>query len=70
MNCPYCGAEMEKGLVQSAGEIFWSTERRKFIVSARETKGDIMISSYDIFGNFAESYLCRNCKKIITNYNE
>ncbi|SHE33593.1 hypothetical protein SAMN02745249_00236 [Atopostipes suicloacalis DSM 15692] len=63
MKCPYCEEEMDKGFVQSARNIFWSTEEKK-LVFAPGKSDDIPIAS-GFNGATKESYFCKNCKKII-----
>jgi len=67
MNCPYCETEMEKGLLQSAKEILWSDKRKRLWFSANKAD-DILVAPMSLFGSVIESYLCRNCKKIVTTY--
>lgn len=66
MNCPYCGAEMENGVVQSAREMFWGREKHKFMFSA--TREDEFTLAHGWNGSAIEAFCCRKCKKIIIDY--
>jgi len=68
MNCPYCGAEMEKGIIQSQHELFWTTDKKKLWLTSNEKKGDVPIAQYGLWGNIAESFLCRSCEKVVIDY--
>jgi len=70
MKCPYCDTEMEKGVIQSAREVFWSCKKRKLFFRASADKGDVLIAQLGWNGSFAESYLCRRCKKVIFDYSK
>ncbi|MDN6731872.1 MAG: PF20097 family protein [Atopostipes suicloacalis] len=63
MKCPYCGEEMAEGFVQSARNIFWSTQKKK-VVFAPSKAEDISIAN-GFNGASKESYFCRKCKKVI-----
>lgn len=64
MKCPYCGAEMEQGYVQSARGIFWSTKRRKLFILPTYEDVEIAPMSWTASAN-ENSYLCRKCNKVI-----
>lgn len=46
MKCPYCGVEMEKGVIQSARQIFWSYHKNNLIFSPNEDKDDVVIAPF------------------------
>ena len=62
MICPYCREEMDKGLVQSSRDIFWSRKKKKMFFMALSSD-DIPIAS-GFNGAIKESYFCKNCRKI------
>jgi len=69
MKCPYCENEMEQGFIQSGREAFWTRKKRKWLGMANPDDGDIVIAPLDyFFYSFAESYLCRRCRKVIYDY--
>ena len=54
MQCPYCGKEMELGLVQSPHEIVLSPLNIKNMIT----------------GCAVRAFLCRSCKKVIIDYSD
>ena len=71
MQCPYCGKEMELGLVQSPHEIAWlkGDTKHAFAIAAAH-KDAIVLSPLNIknmiTGCAVRAFLCRSCKKVIT----
>ena len=70
MKCPYCGREMEKGLIESRHEINWKKrERRSFFGNADFYKGSVVLSELSfIKGSAVVAWLCRECKKVVIDY--
>ncbi len=68
MECPYCGDEMDKGVIQSAREIFWSIKKKKVFFISDISNGDVSIAPFGWSGSKAEAYLCKSCKKMIIDY--
>ena len=70
MQCPYCGKEMELGLVQSPHEIAWlkGDTKHAFAIAAAH-KDAIVLSPLNIknmiTGCAVRAFLCRSCKKVI-----
>jgi len=75
MQCPYCGNEMELGLVQSPHEIAWfkGNTKHAFTIAAAH-KDAIVLSPLNIKNMFTgcavRAYLCRDCKKIVIDYSK
>lgn len=70
MTCPYCNREMEKGVIQSAHEIAWK-RKKHFIGAAEFHKGSVVLAPFSLIGGtFVVAYLCRNCKKVIIDYDD
>jgi len=69
MECPYCGKEMEDGLIQSANEIAWYKGRKRHVFRrAAFHKDSVVLSRLSLFkGSAVTAYLCRDCKKVIIN---
>ncbi len=67
MNCPYCGNEMEVGYIAGGKEAYWFKNDRGFALFPSKAKGDIVIAGAWIGSSDYNSYLCRKCKKIITD---
>ena len=69
MKCPYCGEEMEDGLIQSPQEIFWYKKKRSFGISALY-EDSIVLSKLALWkGSAIISYNCRKCEKLVIDYN-
>ncbi|MGO1477234.1 PF20097 family protein, partial [Alkalibacterium gilvum] len=66
MKCPYCNQEMENGLVQSSRGIFWGKKKHKFFgIPIHEEEFSIA----DGWNTSAiNGYCCRDCQKIIIEY--
>lgn len=69
MKCPYCGREMEDGVVQSARKIFFTTNAQKnWLIPDLARKGETVLS----FDNWARptciAYHCAVCKKVLIDY--
>ena len=58
MQCPYCGKEMELGLVQSPHE-----NKDAIVLSPLNIKNMIT-------GCAVRAFLCRSCKKVIIDYSD
>ena len=70
MNCPYCGKEMEKGVIQSPHEISWQ-KKKSFIGRAMFHENSIVLSELSMLkGSAVIAYLCRDCQKIVIDYSE
>ena len=70
MICPYCGGEMERGLIQSPQELSWHRgDERKFLTRARFHEGSVVLSRFSLAeGSAVTAYLCRGCRKVIVDY--
>lgn len=67
MKCPYCGEEMESGLIQSGNEITWlPVSKRTLVTRARFFDGAVVLSEYSfLHGSAVISWLCRSCEKVV-----
>ena len=68
MNCPYCGNEMVNGVVQSAREIFFTTQPRKGWMFFTPCGGDVSLSWHNPTRPTCIAYRCISCKKVILDY--
>ncbi len=68
MLCPYCKEEMEKGFLQAGNILVWVKKRHYLSLLPR--KDEIVLDKNYLTGVFLPSWLCRNCKKVITEYEE
>ena len=70
MKCPYCGEEMEQGVIQSPHEIGWKN-KKSYFGTAKFHKGSIVLSKLSMFeGSATTAYCCRKCEKIIIDYKD
>jgi hypothetical protein len=67
MKCPYCGIDMEIGVIQSPNEIAWLKGlNRPALGRASFHEGSVVLSKRSfIKGSAVMAYLCRGCQKII-----
>ncbi len=71
MNCPYCGKEMEPGMITSINQIAWYKEGKRSRLTAYPPDQDksIVLSEHSVVrGSAVVSYLCRECQKIVIDY--
>ncbi len=70
MKCPYCGGEMESGLIQSGNELAWlPVSKRKLAARAQLYDGSVVLSEYSfLHGSAVTAWLCRSCEKVIIDY--
>lgn len=70
MKCPYCGEEMERGVIQSPQEISWKDKKHVF-GRAKLHEGSIVLSELSLIkGSASIAFLCRKCEKIIIDYKD
>ena len=71
MNCPFCGKEMLKGVVQSARQIFFTTrEHKHWFVPDMALTDEIILSSHNWTRPTCIAYNCEKCKKVVIDYSE
>lgn len=70
MKCPYCGEEMEEGIIQSPQEISWKKGiKRPLFGRAAFHEGSVVLSDLSLMkGSAVVAYLCRSCEKVIIDY--
>lgn len=67
MKCPYCGRDMEQGVIQSVQEINWQ-KKRHLINRSDMYDGAVCLAPRSFLkGSFVEAYLCRDCRKVIVD---
>lgn len=68
MKCPYCNAEMKKGVLQSPYGLNW-LPKKSLIGNSDFHEGSIKLSKGSLLrGGVVEAYVCSECRKIIINY--
>ena len=75
MNCPYCGAEMEQGVITSPYEINWKKESTMFsngIFGNAQFHDEAVVLAELSFtkGSAAIAHLCRDCEKVVIDYQD
>ena len=72
MKCPYCGKEMEKGLIHGRNEINWIKGEKRRIFASSEIHNDAVVLSELSFmkGSAVVAYNCKDCKKILIDYSD
>ena len=64
MNCPYCGKQMEPGILNSRTPIHWAEDASGLPFPTK--KGDVPLGP--AFGLLRpKAYLCRDCGKVIVD---
>ena len=65
MKCPYCGNEMELGLIASPYQIVWTRGDKKQFLN--NVGIQYSLKSF-VEGCAVKAFLCRSCKKVIIDY--
>ena len=68
MTCPFCGKEMEKGIMSGDGrsKVRWKAgDKKSDIWDALSFSGIVTGIDYSIASFTVESYFCSACKKMI-----
>lgn len=70
MKCPCCGKEMINGVVQSARQVFFTTQAHKFWFSPDTKRSDEVLLCSDnwISPTSCTAYHCSECKKVVIDY--
>ena len=64
--CPYCNHELEEGYLISNGQrLLFSDKKMKLLYTV--DGNDILLDKHK-FAAYHKAYVCRNCKKIIMDY--
>ncbi len=68
--CPYCGNEMEKGLLQTGGNnMIWDVKEHSLLVLP--SKEGVKLAYRPMGCAVVENvYCCKNCKRIMLQYEE
>lgn len=70
MQCPYCGMDMERGVIQSQNGISW-TKKAHLVGKASFHEDSVVLSEYSFLkGSAVVAHLCRACEKVIIDYAE
>lgn len=66
MQCPFCGTNMEKGLLQSGQIILWA--KKKHYISLNAKEGEVELARSFLGGCYLPAYICKACKKVVLDY--
>ncbi|HHU70170.1 MAG TPA: hypothetical protein GXZ31_07755 [Thermoanaerobacterales bacterium] len=66
MQCPYCNAEMEVGILEGGRYLLWGKQPHK--LSYHPKAGEVLLGEKTISSVRVDSYICKQCKKIIIDY--
>ena len=67
--CPYCGNELQEGLVQSSHYIFFTEQLHKFSFYPNLYKEkEILLRKNNYLYPNCNALICRECKKVIIDY--
>ncbi|WP_053957480.1 PF20097 family protein [Inediibacterium massiliense] len=67
MKCPYCNTEMKEGILQSNRYLLWAKTKHKLSYHPKDE--EILLDEKMIGDVTVEAYICKDCKKIILDYN-
>lgn len=70
MTCPYCGAEMLPGVIQSRDTLYWDVEERGMVAIPPLGKRSVCLGGTDhaFSGVTVPTYNCPACKKLVIDY--
>lgn len=69
MRCPYCGGEMEKGLIQSQHEIAWIPGGDRSVAGRAKFHNGVVLSKLNLLrGSAVTAWLCRGCEKVVIDF--
>lgn len=68
MLCLFCGSEMEKGYLQSGSIMVWV--KKKHVLSLLPKDGEVQLDRRYLSSCAVPSWICRNCRKVISEYEE
>lgn len=69
MKCPYCNQEMEQGEIRSQRTMFFVSDSAESFYSASKDE-KIKISTNNWTAPKIKAYICRKCKKVISDFEE
>lgn len=69
MQCPYCGGEMEKGLIRSQHEIGWIPGEEVPMFGGAKLYDGVVLSKLSLLrGSAVTAWLCRGCEKVVIDF--
>ena len=66
MICPYCNNPLISGYIQSGREVYFTTNPHKMLFTHKN--GKVVLTEKNSTAPTATAYLCRECKKVIVEY--
>ena len=68
MKCPYCGGEMEAGILEGERYLLWAKKPHK--ISYRPKEGEVLLGEKTINAVAVEAFICKQCRKITVDYSD
>ena len=70
MNCPYCGKEMEAGLISAGAgrRLVWTTKDYKLLPANWDKEAVDLPIPRVLEKTEPFAYLCRVCRKVVVDY--
>ena len=66
MKCPFCGLEMEEGVLEGQRYLLWAKRHHK--VSYRPEEGEVLLGEKMINSVTLPASICKRCQRIILEY--
>ena len=70
MQCPYCGDDMERGVIQGRNQMVWQKKPSRLTYSLHMEDSVILTQETWFRIPRVMAYLCRGCEKIIIDYED
>ncbi len=68
MLCPFCGEEMEKGLLQGGNILVWV--KKKHYISLLPKEGEVLLDRTYLTNSSVPAFICKQCRKVIVEYED
>ena len=69
MDCPFCGAEMESGVLQSSYSIYWLEKPARYLPPQHAKRGESLGGADNLMQSpYISASRCPTCRKIIFDY--
>ena len=70
MKCTCCNEEMEKGIIESTREVFYSSKQRNGKLFFHGAGGDVRLTDKNFTYPQREAYRCIKCKYVVVPYED
>jgi len=70
-HCPYCDAELNKGVIQAGQRIAWTPKVSNFVAEPTWKKDAVRLSKQGYVAmNYVDAYICERCKFVEIDYSD